>query len=278
MRRPRARANHYPAYFPLRGYVGGMPILLGTSGWQYKDWRGLLYPTGLAQNRWLTTYADGFGTVENNNAFYRLPSPELFERWRDMTPDGFVMAVKASRYLTHIKRLVDPEEPVERLMNSVRGLGGKLGPILLQLPPTLQAEPERLDRCLRAFPDGVRVAVEPRHTSWWTDEIRDLLTERGAALCWADRLGRPVTPLWRTADWGYTRFHEGAAAPWPTYGDQALRTWARRIGETWDGDAYVYFNNDPGGAAVRDAIRFAVFARAGGLRVSRTPDAEPARA
>jgi uncharacterized protein YecE (DUF72 family) len=237
-----------------------MPILVGTSGWQYKDWRGPLYPPGLAQNRWLETYARAFATVENNNAFYRLPTPELFERWRDLTPGGFVMAVKASRYLTHVKRLAEPEEPVERLMNSVRGLGTRLGPILLQLPPTLRAEPDRLDRCLRAFPPDVRVAVEPRHDSWWTDEVRDLLTERGAALCWADRRGRPVTPLWRTASWGYARLHEGAAHPWPEYGDRALRSWAHRVTEPWD-DAYVYFNNDPGGAAVRNATRFATLAR-----------------
>jgi uncharacterized protein YecE (DUF72 family) len=253
-----------------------MPVFVGTSGWQYKDWRGLLYPPGLAQNRWLSRYAEGFSTVENNNAFYRLPAPELFERWRDMTPRGFVMAVKASRYLTHIKRLADPEEPVERLMNAVRGLGDRLGPILLQLPPTLRAETERLDRCLRAFPAGVRVAVEPRHDSWWTDEVRELLERRGAALCWADRLGRPVTPLWRTAAWGYVRLHEGAATPRPGYGDQALRSWVRRVGDAWPGDAYIYFNNDVGGAAVRDAIRFAGFARAAGLDVGRTP--EPALA
>jgi uncharacterized protein YecE (DUF72 family) len=253
-----------------------MPILLGTSGWQYKDWRGVLYPSGLPQNRWLTAYAEAFATVENNNAFYRLPAPELFERWRDMTPDGFVMAVKASRYLTHIKRLMDPEEPVERLMNSVRGLGGKLGPVLLQLPPTLRAEPERLGRCLRAFPPDVRVAVEPRHDSWWTEEVRALLTERGAALCWADRLGHPLTPLWRTAGWGYVRFHEGAARPWPRYGDQALRSWVRRVADTLPGDVYVYFNNDPGGAAVRDAVRIAALARSAGLDVGRTP--EPALA
>src|SRR3954469_20763199 len=249
-----------------------MPMLVGTSGWQYKDWRGLLYPPGLAQNRWLRRYAEGFGTVENNNAFYRLPSTELFERWRDMTPAGFVMAVKASRYLTHIKRLAEPEEPVERLMNAVRGLGDRLGPILLQLPPTLRAEPERLDRCLRAFPEGVRVAVEPRHDTWWTDEVRGLLERHGAALCWADRLGRPVTPLWRTAAWGYVRLHEGAATPWPKYGDQALRSWARRVGDAWPDDAYVYFNNDPGGAAVRDAVRFAGYGRAAGLDAGRTPE------
>lgn len=246
-----------------------MPILLGTSGWQYKDWRGVLYPTGVPQNQWLATYAAGFGTVENNNAFYRLPARELFERWRDMTPGGFVMAVKASRYLTHIKRLADPEEPVERLMRSANGLGKHLGPVLLQLPPTLKVDTERLDRCLRAFPGDVRVAVEPRHDSWWIDEVRDLLTERRAALCWADRIGRPVTPLWRTAGWVYVRFHEGAATPWPSYGDQALRSWAGRIPA--DETAYVYFNNDPGGAAVRNAIRFAELARRAGRDVTRTP-------
>lgn len=244
-----------------------MPILIGTSGWQYKDWRGVLYPAGVPQRQWLVTYAEGFATVENNNAFYRLPGRELFERWRDMTPGDFIMAVKASRYLTHIKRLADPEEPVARLMNSAIGLGDRLGPILLQLPPTLKAEPERLDRCLRAFPENVRVAVEPRHGSWWTDEVRELLTERNAALCWTDRLGHPLTPLWRTAGWEYLRFHEGAATPWPSYGDQALRSWIHRLGD----DAYVYFNNDPGGAAVRDAVRFAALARKEGRDVSRTP-------
>jgi uncharacterized protein YecE (DUF72 family) len=157
-------------------------------------------------------------------------------------------------------------------MNAVRGLGDRLGPILLQLPPTLRAEPERLDRCLRAFPEGVQVAVEPRHDTWWTDEVRGLLERHGAALCWADRLGRPVTPLWRTAAWGYVRLHEGAATPWPKYGDQALRSWARRVGDAWPDDAYVYFNNDPGGAAVRDAIRFAGYARAAGLEAGRTPE------
>jgi uncharacterized protein YecE (DUF72 family) len=246
-----------------------MAISVGTSGWQYSDWRGRLYLAGLPQAQWLERYAECFDTVENNNAFYRLPSTEVFTRWRDRTPPGFVMAVKASRYLTHIKRLKDPAEPVARLMGAAAGLGDKLGPILLQLPPTLQADPDRLDDCLRCFPAHVRVAVEPRHTTWWTTEVRDLLTERGAALCWADRRGRPVTPLWRTAEWGYLRFHEGAASPPPSYGDQALRTWVRRVGETWGRDAYVYFNNDIGGAAVRDAIRFAGLARTAGLPVGR---------
>ncbi|WP_131739531.1 DUF72 domain-containing protein [Actinomadura roseirufa] len=230
-------------------------MLIGTSGWQYADWRTVLYPPGLPQREWLRRYGEVFGTVENNNAFYRLPARETFERWRETCPPGFVMAVKASRYLTHMKRLRDPGEPVARLMAAADGLGAKLGPVLLQLPPTLRAEPGRLDACLGCFPPQVRVAVEPRHPSWWTGEVREVLERHGAALCWADRLGRPLTPLWRTADWRYMRFHEGAAAPWPSYGDRALGSWARRL--AGPGDVYVYFNNDPGGAAVRNALRFA---------------------
>ncbi|MBE1593019.1 DUF72 domain-containing protein [Nonomuraea angiospora] len=232
-----------------------MSWLVGTSGWQYKDWRGVLYPQDVPQRLWLEEYAAEFPTVESNNAFYRLPSAETFAAWRDRTPDGFVMAVKASRFLTHIKRLADPEEPVERLMSRAAALKDKLGPVLLQLPPTLKADADRLDRCLRCFPAGVRVAVEPRHESWWTEDVRELLSAHGAALCWADRLGKPQSPLWRTAGWGYVRLHEGPSR-W-SYGDTALKTWAGRLREAgWD-DAYVYFNNDPGGAAVRNARRFA---------------------
>jgi uncharacterized protein YecE (DUF72 family) len=252
-------------------------LLVGTSGWQYVHWRGVLYPSGLPQRVWLERYAECFDTVENNNAFYRLPPRETFESWRERTPDHFVMAVKASRFLTHIKRLKDPEEPVQRLMDAADGLGPKLGPILLQLPPTLRADPERLDACLRCFPGRVRVAVEPRHPSWWTDTVRQVLESHGAALCWADVLGRPRGPLWRTAGWGYMRFHQGRASPWPSYGDASLRAWLHRIGEAWDRDhdAYVYFNNDPGGAAIRNAVRFAELARAEGRPVSRTPQDIP---
>ncbi|WP_336205018.1 DUF72 domain-containing protein [Nonomuraea sp. LPB2021202275-12-8] len=234
-----------------------MATLVGTSGWQYRDWRGVIYPQGVPQRLWLETYAETFATVESNNAFYRLPSAELFASWRERTPDGFVMAVKASRFLTHIKRLAEPEEPVERLMGAVAGLGDKLGPILLQLPPNLKADPGKLDRCLSCFPGRVRVAVEFRHESWWTDETRKVLRAREAALCWADRLGRPQNPFWDTASWGYVRLHEGRATPRPSYGDMSLRSWARRVREAGWRDAYVYFNNDPGGAAVRNARRFA---------------------
>jgi uncharacterized protein YecE (DUF72 family) len=265
-----------------------MPMKIGTSGWQYRDWRGRLYPAGLPQRRWLEHYARHYLTVENNNSFYRLPTRETFEGWRDQTPGDFVMAVKASRYLTHVRRLREPAGPVARLLGAAAGLGPKLGPVLLQLPPTLKADPGALDACLREFRaaaaslggQGPRVAVEPRHESWWTGEVRQVLAAHDAALCWADRRGRPVTPLWRTATWGYLRFHEGTARPWPSYGPQALRSWVRRLAQAWpdEADVYVYFNNDPGGAAVANSARFAGLARRAGRGVTRTPGAGQAAA
>ncbi|GII21836.1 DUF72 domain-containing protein [Planosporangium mesophilum] len=246
-------------------------ILVGTSGWQYRDWRGRFYPSDLPQRKWLEWYAAAFATVEVNNAFYRLPERATFSDWRRRTPDDFVVAVKMSRYLTHIKRLREPQEPVARFLDRAAGLGDKLGPVLLQLPPTLRADAGLLDAVLAEFPAHVKVAVEPRHESWWVPEIRETLIRRGAALCWADRLGRPVTPLWRTADWGYLRLHEGRARPRPAYGRQALGTWLGRIAETFgtDREAYVFFNNDPGGAAIRDAVALAELARRRGLPVTR---------
>jgi uncharacterized protein YecE (DUF72 family) len=234
-------------------------VRAGTSGWQYRDWRGAFYPPGQPQRRWLEYYAQQFATVENNGTFYRLPSRETFANWRERVTDDFVMTVKASRYLTHVRRLRDPAGPVGRLLEAAAGLGDRLGPVLLQLPPDLRAVPQLLAECLRQFPPAVRVAVEPRHDSWWTGEVRDVLTAANAALCWADRKGSAVTPLWRTADWGYLRLHEGDSAPWPSYREATLGTWAERITATWAdrGDVFVYFNNDQNGAAPRDAARLA---------------------
>jgi uncharacterized protein YecE (DUF72 family) len=240
-----------------------VPLLIGTSGWQYRDWKDAFYPTGVPATRWLEQYATRFLTVENNGTFYRLAAPTTFADWRARTPDGFVMAVKASRYLTHIRRLRDPAEPVARLLAAAASLGDRLGPILMQLPPTLRADPPLLDACLGEFltqsrklnTGRLRVCVEFRHQSWETEEIRRLLTRHNAALCWSDRLGRPLGPLWRTADWGYLRFHEGAAQPWPRYGRKALGTWLGRVTETWppEADTFAYFNNDQHAAAPADA-------------------------
>jgi uncharacterized protein YecE (DUF72 family) len=249
-----------------------MSVLVGTSGWQYGHWRELFYPRGVPQARWLEYYAARFATVESNAAFYRLPRLETFAAWAARTPPDFVMAVKASRYLTHIRRLRDPEEPVRRLMDSAGNLGAKLGPILLQLPPDLRADAGALAKTLACFPRPVRVAVEFRHPSWYTDEVRDLLTTNGAALCLADS-PRRETPLWRTTDWTYLRLHEGRATPHPCYGRQALATWARRLADAWtpDEQVFVYFNNDPAGCAVRDARLFALAATRAGLRPTRVP-------
>lgn len=255
-----------------------MPVIVGTSGWQYRDWRGVLYPAGVAQRRWLEHYASCYAAVENNGSFYRLPSAQTFAGWGAQTPDDFVMAVKASRYLTHVRRLRDPAEPVARLLAAASGLGGRLGPVLLQLPPDLTADAGALDACLRAFAAvpglAPRIAVEPRHPSWWAEEIRQVLARHDAALCWADRAGQPVTPLWRTAEWGYLRLHEGAAQPPPRYSRPALRSWVRRITGTWPASAevFTFFNNDHGGAAIHDAAALAATARAAGRGVTRTAD------
>jgi uncharacterized protein YecE (DUF72 family) len=255
-----------------------MKVWIGTSGWQYGHWRERFYPRGLPQAEWLETYAGAFQTVESNNAFYRLPEAKTFAAWAARTPPGFVMAVKVSRYLTHIKRLSDPEEPVERFVSRVRHLGDKLGPVLLQLPPTLRIDLGRLEATLERFPSEFRVAVEFRHDSWYVDDTRRLLERRGAALCLADRRG-VLTPLWRTADWTYLRFHEGRAAPRPCYGRDALRAWVARLHETagGEGEAFVYFNNDLLACALRDAVVFGRLAQRAGMQVSALPELDAFR-
>jgi uncharacterized protein YecE (DUF72 family) len=245
-------------------------VFVGTSGWQYASWRGPFYPDELAQSRWLEWFADRFQVVEVNNTFYRLPPPDTFRSWAERTPADFVIVPKVSRYLTHVKRLKDPEEPVKRFLDHAAPLGPKMGPLLVQLPPNLAADVDRLDAVLELFGDR-RVAVEFRHDSWFTDEVRSVLESHDAALCLADRKSKTVSPMWRTAEWGYVRFHEGTASPRPCYGRTALDSWARRLAETWgpESDVYVFFNNDPRACAVRDAAVFARLAEAAGLSASR---------
>jgi uncharacterized protein YecE (DUF72 family) len=262
------------------GYQREVPVFIGTSGWQYADWRGRLYPKGLAQAGWLAYYAARFQTVEVNNAFYRLPEASTFERWRDTTPDDFVVGVKASRYLTHIRRLKEPAEPVQRLMDRASHLGPKLGPVLLQLPANFKVDLGALGETLEMFPSEVRVAFEPRHESWYQESTAQLLADHEAAFCLSDSPASRArkTPLWRTARWGYVRFHEGRATPHPCYGTTALHTWAERLAERWDrsDDLYAYFNNDHGGCAVRDAHRLALALAKVGLEPTRVPTAREA--
>ncbi len=250
-----------------------MQLHVGTSGWQYDWWRDALYPRATPKRQWLAHYAGCFATVEVNNAFYRLPERATFERWAAATPDDFTFALKASRFLTHVKRLADPAEPVARLLERAGGLGRKLGPVLLQLPPQLDDRAGPPGRCPGAIPRGQRVAVEFRHPSWFVDECRSVLERHGAALCLVDRRG-PRPPIWRTADWGYVRFHEGRGRPSPSYGRASLASWVGRMVDLWpedDAQVFAYFNNDTGACAVRDAHQLALAARRAGVPASRTP-------
>lgn len=249
-----------------------MTVFVGTSGWQYDDWDGRFYPDEVAKKRWLEHFAERFAGVEVNNTFYRLPKRSTFEAWAERTPDDFVIAPKMSRFLTHVKRLKDPVEPVKRFFEHARGLGRKLGPVLVQLPPNFHAD-DRLDTALGEVPGDVRVAVEFRHGSWFDDEVYAVLSSHDAALVLADQDSRPAGPIEQTAGWAYLRMHAGRADPEPCYGRTSLEHWAERLAERWprDADRYVFFNNDTHGCAVRDAVRFAGYAEKVGLDPARVP-------
>jgi len=236
-----------------------MAIRIGTSGFIYEHWRHRFYPPS-ARGSELELYARTFDTVELNVTFYRMPPSAIFRSWAARVPDGFLFAVKASRYLTHVRRLKEPRASVDLLVERARELGPHLGPILIQLPPDLELDLPALEETLDAFPAGIRLAVEPRHASWFMEDVRRALTERNVALCVADRRG-PITPLWQTADWTYLRFHAGRAAPRSCYSPGELDTWADRLASGRDRTVagFVYFNNDGNGCALRDA---SVFARA----------------
>jgi uncharacterized protein YecE (DUF72 family) len=228
------------------------------------------------QARWLEHFAGRFATVENNGTFYRLPAQDTFAQWAQRTPADFTMAVKASRYLTHQRRLREPAEPVARLLAAASGLGSRLGPVLVQLPPDFPVDTTRLANCLAEFrrrgPSNLRIAVEPRHDSWWTSEVAELLIEHDTALVWSDRREHPVGPLWTTCEWRYIRLHEGASNASPRYRERGLREWVDRIATNGDEpDCYVYFNNDTHAAAIQDATAFAAIARDAGYSVARTP-------
>jgi uncharacterized protein YecE (DUF72 family) len=256
----------------------GAMFHVGTSGWQYPHWRAAFYPSELAEDRWLEHYAARFQSTEVNNTFYNLPEASIFEQWALRTPQDFTFALKMSRFLTHLKRLRDPEEPVQRFLERAKRLGAKRGPTLVQLPPNLKVDTGRLDAALKAFGPGERVAVEFRHESWFVREVRSVLERRGAALCLADGILASM-PCWRTAEWGYVRFHHGRALPPSCYGRAALKTWTRRLASIWpaETDVFAYFNNDAFGCAVRDAVVMAKLAAEAGLWPTRVPALREAR-
>jgi uncharacterized protein YecE (DUF72 family) len=259
-----------------------MTVYVGTSGWQYKHWLGRFYPRKPRTEDDLAYFAARFQTVELNGTFYRLPEADTFADWARRTPDDFVFAMKASRFLTHMKRLKDPGEPVERMMSRAGRLGGKLGPVLLQMPPDFQRDVARFEgavEAMRSCVRDVRIAVEFRHDSWFVDDVRDVLRRQDVALCIADRGSRLITPAWRTAEWGYMRFHEGRARPAPCYGRTALASRAAMLRVLYgaDSDVFVYFNNDPEACALRDAAAFANACVREGLPPTRTVRAHDVR-
>jgi uncharacterized protein YecE (DUF72 family) len=245
-----------------------LPLLVGTSGFDYPDWVGRVYPPRLSSEERLAFYATLFPTVELNATFYRLPTRRLSAHWASQVPPDFRFAVKASRYLTHVLRLRNPEEAVERLIDRIEPLGDRLGPMLVQLPPDLEVDAEALDETLEAFPRTVLVAVEPRHESWFVPEVERVLRRHKAALCRADRRGER-SPEWQTTSWRYVRMHEGLAAPAGCYGPDALESLATRLAEEGPSPStdWVFFNNDGHACAPSNARTFRRLATHAGLAV-----------
>src|SRR5262245_7298167 len=231
-----------------------MKAFVGTSGWQYADWRGRFYPQGLATARWLEHYARAFPTVEVNATFYRLPRRGTVERWASTVPRGFVLTLKASRYVTHIRRLRGGREPMERMWQVFAAAGSHLGPVLFQLPPTFDADLEVLGSFLAQLPPGMRAAFEFRHPSWYTGAVMDLLEERGFALVHGDR-PRTRVEVPAVGGWAYLRFHQGRPSA-PGYRRSKLADYADALVDVRPREVFAYFNNDTGGAAPDDAQTF----------------------
>ncbi len=230
-----------------------MQFFIGTSGWVYPHWRDNFYPTDLAESDWLDFYTKHLNCVELNRSFYRLPSSDNIKEWVETTPKSFHFAVKASQYITHMKKLKDPDKSLEPLLEAVDGLGDKLGPILFQLPPRWSANPERLRQFLQALPKQIRVAVECRDHSWHSDEVMDCLSEFNAAFCVYDLAGF-TSPQVTTADFIYLRLHgPNEEAYTGCYTKSQLKDWAAWLQQQLVKRVYVFFDNDQEGYAVRNA-------------------------
>jgi uncharacterized protein YecE (DUF72 family) len=240
-------------------------LRIGCSGWNYAHWRRRFYPDSPPISQWLRYYVERFDTVEANSTFYRLPTAETFDAWRRATPVGFLMAVKASRYLTHLKRLRDPDEPLQRFFDRASALGPRLGPVLYQLPGYFHRDPSRLASFLTRVPARVpagtrtrrlRHVMEFRHPSWYEPDTYALLAAHGVALCLHDKDGSAIA-LQVPGPFLYVRFHGATGRYHGSYGDAALDRWADRLASEWlsGNDVFAYFNNDPDAAAIGDAVR-----------------------
>jgi uncharacterized protein YecE (DUF72 family) len=239
------------------------PAHIGCSGWNYPHWREVVYPKGLPARRWLAHYATLFDTVEVNTTFYRLAKPAAVARWVQETPPDFVFAAKASRYMTHMKRLTDLEPSLARYYEAIEPLAAspKLGPVLWQFPASFHRDEDRLADALAVLPAG-RHAFEFRHRSWFTSDVFELLRAYGAALAYGDHPERPWQPLELTTDWAFVRFHYGHRGRRGNYSESELQEWADRLsGVRREAEIYAYFNNDWEGFAVANASRLKALMR-----------------
>ena len=249
--------------------MSGRAVRIGCSGWQYRDWRGVLYPEGLGQARWLERYAEVFDTVEVNSTFYRLASKDAVRRWVEQTPPDFLFALKASRYLIHMKKLRDVEPGIGRFYERIEPLAGspKMGPVLWQLPEWFKRDDDTLATALDALPPG-RHCFEFRDPSWFTEDVYALLRRHDVALAIGDHPERPWQPFELTTDWTYVRFHHGRRGRRGNYSETELREWADRLaGAARTADVLAYFNNDWEGFAVRNAVALRRMVREAGATV-----------
>jgi len=230
-------------------------VLTGTSGYSYPEWKGSFYPEKFAAKGMLRYYAERFPTVEINNTFYRMPTEALMRGWAEQVPDTFSFAIKATKRITHDRRLRDCADAVEYLVRTASTLGPRLGPLLFQLPPNFKKDLPRLTEFLATLPDGPRYAFEFRHASWFDDDVFQALRTCRVALCVADTGEEPVTPFVATAGWGYLRLRR------EDFGDDELRDWARRILEQPWSDAYVFLKHEEEGRGPKLAARLMDFCR-----------------
>jgi uncharacterized protein YecE (DUF72 family) len=229
-------------------------IRIGTSGWTYKHWESVFYPDDWPKAKWLEYYARHFDTVELNASFYKLPSLTTFKNWKERTPDNFLWSVKASKFITHIKRLKDPAEQLKRLYDSIAGLEGKLGVILFQLPPSLHFDEKLIRDFCELLDRRLHYTLETRHSSWLQDKASGVLNEFSIAHCLSDTAGRYPSPEEPTADFVYIRLHGSEKLYASGYTEEELKTWAEKI-RRWKRPAFVYFDNDFEGHAVKNAMR-----------------------
>jgi len=231
------------------------PIRVGCSGWVYRHWRGVFYPADLAQKRWFEHYAAHFDTVEINASFYRVPLAATFHGWREKAPPGFRYAVKVNRFITHMKKLLECEQSLDQFIALARPLGDKLGPLLIQLPPSLHKDLPRLDQFLQRLPSDIEHVVEFRHNSWYEEDTLALLDGHGVGFVSHDLKGL-VSPRWASGRVAYVRLHGTSGKYRGRYTEGQIADWADwfRQQQAVGRSCWAYFNNDIGGDAIRDAM------------------------